>query len=55
VDVPSGSSYIANESQSCLKHGRKIGSNGKNPQIRNEAKKKDDPSEDMKISKEHLT
>jgi hypothetical protein len=38
-----------------LKRGRQIGSKDKNPQIRNRTKKKDDPSMDMKISKEYLT
>jgi len=42
MDVPIRQSKGANESLPCLKHGRKISSNDKNPREKKWAKKKDE-------------
>jgi len=44
MDVPIGQSKDTNEYRPRLKHGRKIGSNEKNPRERKWTKKKDDPT-----------
>jgi len=54
IDIPIGQSNIANESQTCMKRGRPVGSKDKNPRMRKREKRQDGLIMGVKVSKDYF-